>query len=322
MGLVDNHELTTTSPEDIIVLNVGGEVMTTTRGTLTQVPGTMLASMFSGRWESGVSRDEAGRVFLDYDPRHFRAILNHLRGRRINRLEAAEIWEDRLAVERELSLIWSYLGRREDSRMCPQEPFVFLEGPNTRVSNQGTKVTAPIGHPRWVSILAEPSIRRGRCYFWKCKLEALSYQSVLVGIIGVLQPGSSSHEHPTSYCWYGGGWQFVRGQYRLVTGDWEGLHEGDEPSFRLDLTRTSGGVLSMWVPRTRQLFSMNITDDLQRWYVHVRLQHPNSMVWILPLSAEEKQVFHGEHLGVEGMGQGASGEGMHCCEYISDGHSD
>ena len=36
-------------PDDVISLNVGSEIMTTTRSTLCQVENSLLASMFSGR---------------------------------------------------------------------------------------------------------------------------------------------------------------------------------------------------------------------------------------------------------------------------------
>ena len=41
------------SDNDIIELNVGGHKLTTKRSTLCQVEGSLLASMFSGRWEQG-----------------------------------------------------------------------------------------------------------------------------------------------------------------------------------------------------------------------------------------------------------------------------
>lgn len=50
------------SGHDIINLNVGGANITTTRSTLCQVEGSFLASMFSGRWEKSLARDENGRV--------------------------------------------------------------------------------------------------------------------------------------------------------------------------------------------------------------------------------------------------------------------
>eukprot|EP00386_Alphamonas_edax_P006886 GDKI01022315.1.p1 GENE.GDKI01022315.1~~GDKI01022315.1.p1 ORF type:complete len:438 (-),score=98.60 GDKI01022315.1:172-1485(-) len=64
---------------DIIQLNVGGRIFTTTRGTLCTVKDTLLDSMFSGRWEDSFQRDATGAVFLDLNPDLFSLLLDHLR---------------------------------------------------------------------------------------------------------------------------------------------------------------------------------------------------------------------------------------------------
>ena len=61
-----------------IILNVGGQRFETSRQTLTSVPDTYLASMFSGRFELEPDVDD-GSYFIDRDPRHFNLVLNHLR---------------------------------------------------------------------------------------------------------------------------------------------------------------------------------------------------------------------------------------------------
>ncbi|CAE7345534.1 KCTD12 [Symbiodinium natans] len=66
----------TPSARDTVRLNVGGNTgFTTRRDTLTAIPGSRLALLFSGRWDKALRRDENGRVFLDVDPVQFRALL-------------------------------------------------------------------------------------------------------------------------------------------------------------------------------------------------------------------------------------------------------
>ena len=72
------------SNDDIINLNVGGEKITTKRSTLCQVQGSLLASMFSGRWEKSLARDENGRIFFDFNPQYFVFILDYLRAKKIS----------------------------------------------------------------------------------------------------------------------------------------------------------------------------------------------------------------------------------------------
>ena len=75
--------------DDIIHLNVGGHKMSTKRSTLCQIKGSLLASMFSGRWEDSleVERDKDGNIFFDFDPELFTIILSYLRAKKVESVE-------------------------------------------------------------------------------------------------------------------------------------------------------------------------------------------------------------------------------------------
>ena len=60
-----------------VKLNVGGHHFTTSVQTLTKDPNSMLAAMFSGKFDMKPSED--GTFFIDRDGTHFRFILNYLR---------------------------------------------------------------------------------------------------------------------------------------------------------------------------------------------------------------------------------------------------
>ena len=64
--------------DDDINLNVSGTKLATLRSTLCQVKDSMLATMFSGRWENHIDRDQDGAANLDYNPQHFEMILGYL----------------------------------------------------------------------------------------------------------------------------------------------------------------------------------------------------------------------------------------------------
>ena len=62
---------------DVVKLNVGGHIFVTSITTLQKDPDSMLAAMFSGRFD--VVKQDDGSYFIDRDGTHFRHILNFLR---------------------------------------------------------------------------------------------------------------------------------------------------------------------------------------------------------------------------------------------------
>jgi len=69
---------TNADDSDIIEFNVGGKIISLTRGVLTQLKGTMLEALFGGRWDKKLQYDEKGRIFLDLNPICFQSILDYL----------------------------------------------------------------------------------------------------------------------------------------------------------------------------------------------------------------------------------------------------
>ncbi|CAF1197692.1 unnamed protein product [Rotaria sp. Silwood1] len=66
--------------DDIIELNIGGQKMTTLRSTLTAVPNSKLALMFSKEnMNKTLSLDKQGAIFFDYNPIYFNYLLDQLR---------------------------------------------------------------------------------------------------------------------------------------------------------------------------------------------------------------------------------------------------
>ena len=63
---------------DVIRFNVGGEIMMTTRETLTHIQKSILSIMFNGRWEQKLQIDQNGYIFLDFNPILFRHLLDQL----------------------------------------------------------------------------------------------------------------------------------------------------------------------------------------------------------------------------------------------------
>ena len=69
----------TTKPDDVITLDISGTKHRVLRSTLCYVEGSMLASMFSGRWDDNLVKDDQGTFFIDQPYEHFKALLDFFR---------------------------------------------------------------------------------------------------------------------------------------------------------------------------------------------------------------------------------------------------
>jgi len=71
-------------PNELIRLNVGGQIIITRRETLTKVPNSKLAKSFDGSYQNVLQRDYDGNYFLDYNPVLFSHLLDQLRALKNN----------------------------------------------------------------------------------------------------------------------------------------------------------------------------------------------------------------------------------------------
>jgi hypothetical protein len=77
-----SKELFIQSNKNVLLLNVGGELIHATRSTLTYIPDTLLSSIFSSNSNKRsdlIEIDENGRIFLDISPTLFKYALEQLR---------------------------------------------------------------------------------------------------------------------------------------------------------------------------------------------------------------------------------------------------
>lgn len=94
--------------EPKIKLNVGGSLFLTTLQTMTKIPNTYFAILFSGRWEPKFDPVD-GSMFIDRDPTMFGMILNYLRTGTIILDHLSPIQADLLRTEADFYQIESLL---------------------------------------------------------------------------------------------------------------------------------------------------------------------------------------------------------------------
>ncbi len=66
------------SDDDFLEINAGGKIIAVKRATLTQLHGTRMEAVFSGRWDEKLIRDGSGRIFLDVNGDCFQALVDYL----------------------------------------------------------------------------------------------------------------------------------------------------------------------------------------------------------------------------------------------------
>ena len=194
------------SDNDIIHLNVGGHKLTTKRSTLCQVEGSLLASMFSGRWEDSLERDQDGAIFFDFNPQYFLVILDYLRAKKIatpeNPAPLPKVAEDQA---KNFNNLLEYLGLRNEivpAEKVPSEKF-NQHSSNVVTLQEGGSV-AVHGPSRGHSyVLGENVYQQGIARF-KLKLESFQTKTwMLVGVVkaDVVPPNNNPYEWPGSYGW-------------------------------------------------------------------------------------------------------------------------
>ena len=270
------------SDNDIIELNVGGHKLTTKRSTLCQVEGSLLASMFSGRWEDSLERDKDGAIFFDFNPQYFLVILEYLRAKKIatpeNPAPLPKVAEDQA---KSFNNLLEYLGLSDEivpTEKVPREKFnqhssgVSLEeGDKVAVNGRDGQFRYVLGH----NIYQQDIVRL------KMKLESFGDNYwMLVGIAkaDVVPPNNDSYAWPGSYGWSLGrdGEVWKDGSPTIDNALKNVTKQGDTVELVLDCDAAK---LSLHLP-TGQQFHIEIPKS-QTWRLNVNLICENDKIRIM-----------------------------------------
>mmetsp|Transcript_48051 Transcript_48051/g.134162 ORF Transcript_48051/g.134162 Transcript_48051/m.134162 type:complete len:328 (-) Transcript_48051:96-1079(-) len=258
---------------DVLQLNVGGRLFTTKRHTLTQVEGSVLAAMFSGRWENSFDMDDAGHVFLDLDPECFAEVLHQLRYLQLtNQSEVS--WAKVIAPggrEAYFRAMLDFLGLAKLPAFSPV--FSYLHPSIDRIGEDRCVLSSCEGH-KWA--IGEAVMEAGT-YMWGVKIRTLKNNDwMFLGVIASTRPNDNSFSDATSYGWAGSGGQtFSGGVNTSGHGGWSGFHEGDDVTMQFNV---DSGVLRMKVARlSSSVFHLTGLRQAQ-WRVHVNIYNMGDSV--------------------------------------------
>ena len=273
------------SDDDIINLNVGGKKITTKRSTLCQVEGSLLASMFSGRWENTLSRDEDGRVFFDFNPQYFILILDFLRARKVaspeNPAPLPKFPEDQV---KNFNNLVAYLGLSDEitpPEVGASEKFNLHSSPGVSLE-EGGKVAVHDSTGGHKYVLGENVYKEGVV---KLKLKIESFKNNNWMMVGVVN-GNFLPEDDNSYSWsgsYGCSLGTTSGQQVWKAGSHsrdntltKQTKQGDIINLVLDCDAPK---LSLHLP-TRQQFHIDLLKS-QTWRLYVNLNGANDKIRIM-----------------------------------------
>ena len=281
------------SGDDIISLNVGGQKFTTTRSTLCQVEGSLLSTMFSGRWEDSLKRDQDGAVFFDFNPQYFGYILEYLRTKKIATPEkpaklpkvSPDDWQNFTALIEYLGLGEEIVVSADEihevvpNAVVQSEKF-NLHGPKITLQ-EGRKVAVHSPHRAHEYVLGESIYQQGIVHL-KLKLESFQDNRwLLVGIVkedAVQQNNSRSHGWPGSHGWaLGTSGQVWKNGSVTTDNSLKNLgRQGDTVELVLDCDAAK---LSLHLP-TSQKFHIDLPKS-QTWRLHVNMGYENDKVRII-----------------------------------------
>jgi hypothetical protein len=262
------------SDNDIIHLNVGGHKLTTKRSTLCQVEGSLLASMFSGRWEDSLERDQDGAIFFDFNPQYFVVILDYLRAKKIatpeNPAPLPKVAEDQA---KKFNNLLEYVGLSDEivpAEKVPREKFNQHSSNVVTLQEGGTVAVHGLSNGNSSYVLGENVHQQGIVRF---RLKVESFQDnhwMLVGIVkaDVVPPDNDSYSWPGSCGW-------TLGRYGQVVKD--GSYTNDDDALR-NVTKQGDTVDT--VDTTGQQFHIEIPKS-QRWRLNVFLTGANDKVRII-----------------------------------------
>ena len=270
------------SDDDIINLNVGGTKMTTKRSTLCQVKGSLFSSMFSGRWETSLARDEDGRIFFDFNPQYFVLILDYLRGKAIatpdNPVPLPKVPHDQV---KSFNNLIEYLGLSEEIVLAPIAPPEKFNLHSTGVTLQeGGKVAVHDATQKFKYVLGDNVYRQG-IVRRKLKIESFEKNDwMVVGMVkgDVVPQNDYSYKWLGSYGWalgsHGGVW---KDELRTIDNTLRNLtKQGDTVELVLDCDAAN---LSLHFSSGQQ-FHIVLPKD-QTWKLNVNLHGANDKIRIM-----------------------------------------
>jgi len=284
------------SDDDIIEINAGGEIIAVLRSTLTVVPDTVFAYMFSGRWEKSLKRDSSGRIFLNNDPELIKIIINFLRTKSIEDPSSKEVIvcpEIPKGKEQAFRVLLNYFGLTDffyppctfDSLDIDNIDVVLPHDSSVDVTKSKNMIQFLKGNRpnNWDVVICKPTLdSSGEGSFWKVTIDVLPGAWIFLGIIGNPDASNINVSHTNSTCY---GWASTAIQGGIEKNEdsgWTEFTQGECLYFHLKEDK-----LTMFTIQKNQKFTINVATT-NAYYIRFNMLFMGTKLTLEPLNEEER----------------------------------
>jgi len=269
---------------DVLDLNVGGEKISVKRSTLTQIKGSLLESMFSGRWETSLERDKDGNIFLEFNPYCFKKLVDFLRAKRIETPDRPApkpiIITDQ---QEEFTNLVAYLGLEQDMTLKKAMEIEVKDSFNanqksTFISLKNENLRACNIQEGYHYVLGNLSFSSG--VIWTLKVIKMGINNwMMIGIQNTSKPINTDTPYGSAGCysWSTNGYAWINGVSNKFSSNKKYFVENDTLSLTLDLTSCK---LSFLIDRTSETTTLEIPKS-ETWQLHVVLYDLNDEIQIV-----------------------------------------
>ncbi|GMH33798.1 hypothetical protein BSKO_01632 [Bryopsis sp. KO-2023] len=277
--------------DDVVELNVQGKIMTTLRGTLTEIPNNGLACLFNGRWEDKIHRDKEGRVFLDFIPQLFRVLLDYLTTLRLAR-PTDEIPLPKLAGHKalEFQIMVRHLGLEEALFGSPQCFSRILKSSSVMLSDDCMVATSDSDGMCFALGEGVYSDEKVEFVF---EIQKLEEPWMFLGIIKDSEaiPGDNSFNgNPGAFGWAGLGGVWVGG-YRQAGGQEMPLgilKSGLVAHLTLDCRKGREAVLELQTESDDALYKIDGLPSCESWRLHINMVGCGDTIKLVDVKRQQK----------------------------------
>eukprot|EP00210_Caulerpa_lentillifera_P000961 g929.t1 len=204
-----------TSPFDIISLNIRGQSFDLYRSLLCQVKGSQLDIVFNGQQDISLAKDSSGRFLLDMNPKHFGRIVDFLSAfQSAEQGQKAAYPSTEIEDKRMFMNLVGYLGF-EDVILRSEKRFSLSQKSNLiHVVENGQTAVHNAGTASYQSVFSHLSFNSGIVQFTlKTKSHKGKLNWMFIGVISEnTNATQNSHKTQGSYGWSSDGDVWIRGK--------------------------------------------------------------------------------------------------------------